>query len=80
LKSAGYHEAKILQETEQGLTKAKNKYEMYSEEWERTIIAKDGQNKTLYPPKPMTNLTRSLSMPLSLLKSHNPSPSKVFLT
>lgn len=50
---------------------------MYSEEWERTIIAKDGQNKTLYPPKPLNNLSRSLSMPLSLLKSHNPSAAKV---
>jgi hypothetical protein len=76
LKSAGYHQAKILQETEHGLTKAKNKYEMYSEEWERTIIAKDGQ-KTLYPPKPLKNLARSLSMPLTLLKSQNPSVSKV---
>ena len=51
---------------------------MYSEEWERTIIARDGQNKTLYPPKPMNNITRSLSMPLSLLKSNHASASKVY--
>ena len=50
LKSAGYQQAKLLQET-----------------------------KNIYPPKPINNLTRSLSMPMTLLKSNHGSASKVFL-
>jgi hypothetical protein len=56
---------------------AKTKYEMLSEEWERTIIAKEGPAKTLYPPKPLNNLTRSFTMPLTLLKQPNPSALKM---
>ncbi len=52
---------------------------MLSEEWERTIIAKEGPNKTLYAPKPLNGLARSFSMPLTLLKQPNPSALKVFV-
>lgn len=50
---------------------------MLSEEWERTIIAKEGPAKSMYPPKPMNSLTRSLSMPLTLLKQSNASAMKM---
>ena len=59
------------------LEKVKSKYEIFSEEWERTIIAKEGPAKTLYPPKPLNNLTRSFTMPLTLLKQPNPSSLKI---
>ena len=77
LKSAGYQHAKMLTDSEHALEKQKHKYELLSQDWEHTILSREGPSKTLYPPKKLGGITRSFSMPLTLLRQPNASAAKL---
>ncbi|CAG8504023.1 29154_t:CDS:10 [Gigaspora margarita] len=70
LKDSSQKHEKAIQDSEQALEKAKNKYETHSEDWERTLLQKNGEVVPNLKPRTLTKaiFSKQPKSPTQLLK------------
>ncbi|CAG8618131.1 12011_t:CDS:10, partial [Dentiscutata heterogama] len=70
LKDSGQKHERTIQDAEQALEKAKNKYETHSEDWERTILIKNGEVVPSLKPRTLTKaiFSKQPKSPTQLVK------------
>ncbi|CAB5133239.1 unnamed protein product [Rhizophagus irregularis] len=69
LKDSGHKHEKAIQESETALEKARGKYESHSEDWERTLLQKNGDIPTTSKPRTLTKVfSKQSKSPTQLVK------------
>jgi hypothetical protein len=69
LKDSGHKHEKAIQDSETALEKAKGKYESHSEDWERTILQKNGDIPPTSKPRTLTKVfSKQSKTPTQLVK------------
>ncbi|RIA82502.1 Rho GTPase activation protein [Glomus cerebriforme] len=69
LKDSGHKHEKAIQDSETALEKARGKYESHSEDWERTILQKNGDIPPTSKPRTLTKVfSKQSKSPTQLVK------------